>query len=109
FISVQAYLFMALGLSCFILLSLFFFRQVARERGPATDQIFPAATLILGLSALVATIIACASVDYGLKFAIGAVAEGGVSLGVFVYMFFVLFRDGLKEDEVITLPPSDFA
>ncbi len=109
FISVQAYLFMALGLSCFILLSLFFFRQVARERGPATDQIFPAATLILGLSVLIATIIACASLDFGLKFALSAVAEGGISLGVFVYMFFVLFRDGLQEDEEMTLPPSDYA
>ena len=109
FLSVPAYLFMALGLSCFILLSLFFFRQVARERGPATDQIFPAATLILGLSVLVATIIACASLEYGLKFALGAVAQGGVSLGVFVYMFFVLFRDGLQEEQEIKLPATDYA
>ena len=109
FISVPIHLFMALGMSCFILLSLFFFRQVARERGPATDQIFPAATLILGLSVLVATIIACASVDFGLKFAINTVAKSSLSLAIFVYMFFVLFRDGMQEDQEITLPPSDYA
>jgi RsiW-degrading membrane proteinase PrsW (M82 family) len=107
FISVPAYLFTALGLSCFILLSLYFFRQVARERGQATDQIFPATTLIVGLAVLVATIIACASTQYGLKFALAAVAEGGISLGVFVYMFFVLFRDGLQEEEAIALPATD--
>ena len=106
FISVPAYIFTALGLSCFILLSLVFFRQVARERGPATDQFFPAATLILGLAVLVATIIACASVQFGVSFALDAIWEGGISLGVFIYMFFVLFRDGLAEDE--PLPPMNF-
>ena len=104
--SVPAYLFTALALSCFILLSLVFFRQVARERGPATDQMFPAATLVLGLAVLVATILTCASSEFGLSFALDAVWEGGLSLGVFVYMFFVLFRDGLHEDE--PLPPVNF-
>jgi hypothetical protein len=99
FIGVPHYVFIALGLSCFILLSLGFFREVARERGAATDQIFPAATLIVGLSVLVATIVVCASVKYGLEFALTSVAVSGVTLAIFIYMFFVLFRDGLGDEE----------
>ena len=56
---------------------------------------------------LVATIIVCASTQFGLDFALKAVAEGGISLGVFVYMFFVLFRDGLQEEQEIKLPATD--
>jgi protease PrsW len=104
FISVPMYVFIALGLSCFILLSLAFFRQVAAERGSATDQVFPAATLVVGLSVLVATIIVCAAGDYGLDFALSAVSSSAISLAVFVYMFFVLFRDGLAEEEEILDP-----
>jgi RsiW-degrading membrane proteinase PrsW (M82 family) len=101
FIGVPLYVFMAIGMSCFILLSLAFFREVAGERGPATDQVFPAATLIVGLSILVATIIVCASIEYGLDFAMKALWSSSIPLAVFVYMFFVLFRDGLQEDEEI--------
>ena len=107
FISVSSYLFLALGLSCFILLSLVFFREVARERGAATDQIFPAATLILGLAALIATILVCASCEYGFSFALDALWSGALSLTIFIYMFYVLFRDGLQEDEPVTAPVSD--
>jgi RsiW-degrading membrane proteinase PrsW (M82 family) len=107
FISVPAYLFIALGLSCFIMLSLAFFREVARERGAATDQIFPAATLILGLAALIATILYCASREYGFNFALDALWGGALSLTIFVYMFYILFRDGLQEDEPIAAPVSD--
>jgi len=107
FISVSSYLFLALGLSCFILLSLVFFREVARERGAATDQIFPAATLILGLAALIATILVCASREYGFSFALDALWSGALSLTIFIYMFYVLFRDGLQEDEPVTAPVSD--
>ncbi len=107
FLSVPAYLFVALGLSCFILLSLKFFREVARERGAATDQIFPAATLILGLAALVATILVCASREYGFEFALNAILGGALSLIIFIYMFYILFRDGLQEDAPISAPVSD--
>jgi hypothetical protein len=93
--------FKALGFSCFILLSLAFFRAVARERGPATDTIFPATTLIVGLAVLVATIIVCASLEYGLDFALGAITASAIILGFFVYMFYVLFRDGLVEEEAV--------
>ena len=62
---------------------------------------FPAATLIVGLSVLVATIIVCASIEYGLDFAMKALWSSSIPLAVFVYMFFVLFRDGLQEDEEI--------
>ena len=101
FISVPSYIFLALGYSCFILLSLAFFRSVARERGAATDQIFPAATLIIGLATLVGTIIVCASVEYGLDFALSAIVGSGIFLAIFIYMFFVLFRDGLVEEETV--------
>ena len=101
FLSAPLVLFRLMALSCFILLSLAFFRQAARERGRATDQIFPAATLIIGLAVLVATIIACASVDFGFEFAIDSVWTAAISLGLMIYMFFVLFRDGLDEDEEI--------
>jgi len=104
FIGVPHYVFIALGLSCFILLSLGFFRQVAKERGAATDQVFPAATLIVGVSALAATIIVCASMEYGLDFALTSVAASGISLAIFIYMFFVLFRDGLVEEEENVIP-----
>ena len=107
FISVPAYLFVALGLSCFILLSLVFFREVARERGAATDQIFPAATLILGLAVLVATILVCASREYGFEFALDALWSGALSLTIFIYMFYILFRDGLQEDEPVVAPVYD--
>lgn len=101
FISVPGYIFHALGYSCFILLSLAFFRSVARERGAATDSIFPATTLILGLATLVGTIIVCASVEYGLDFALSTVFESAIFLAIFIYMFFVLFRDGLLEEEEV--------
>ena len=80
---------------------------MARERGAATDQIFPAATLILGLAALIATILVCASREYGFSFALDALWSGALSLTIFIYMFYVLFRDGLQEDEPITAPVSD--
>lgn len=101
FIGVPRYVFIAIGLSCFMLLSLAFFREVSRERGPATDQLFPGATLIVGLSLLVATVIVCAARQSGVDFALAAVASSGVFLSLFIYMFFILFRDGLVEDEEI--------
>jgi hypothetical protein len=93
--------------SCFVLLSLAFFRQMARERGPATDQIFPAGTLIVGLAALVATIAVTASVDYGFDFAVATITGVVVELGIFVYMFFVLLRDGLAEEIPAASPNID--
>jgi RsiW-degrading membrane proteinase PrsW (M82 family) len=104
FVGAPLKIFVAIGLSCFILLSLAFFREVARERGPATDQLFPGATLIVGLSTLVATVIACAAQQMGVDAALTAVAVSGVSLGLFVYMFFILFRDGLEEDAELPEP-----
>jgi hypothetical protein len=50
---------------------------------------------------LVATIIACASVDFGFNFAVDSVWAAAISLCLMVYMFFVLFRDGLEEDEEV--------
>lgn len=104
FLGVPGSLFRTLAFSCFILLSLAFFRKVARERGPATDQLFPAATLSIGLAILTATIIACASITYGLKFAVVTMLIGILSLMMFVYIFFVLFRDGLREEEPVSQP-----
>ena len=101
FVSAPTVFFEVMGMSCFVLLSLAFFRQAARERGKATDQIFPAATLIVGLSILVATIIVCASIDFGLEFALESIWAVGISVSLMVYMFFILFRDGLEEEEEI--------
>ena len=63
--------------------------------------------MILGLAALVATILYCASCEYGFNFALDALWGGSLSLTIFVYMFYILFRDGLQEDEPITAPVSD--
>ena len=100
-VSIPHYIFLSLGFSCFTLLSLAFFRQMAGERGAATDEFFPAATLIIGLSLLVATIIVAASMDYGLEFSLKMLAVSGIWLLVFIYMFFILFRDGLTEEETV--------
>ena len=107
FISTPGKLFTTLGCSCFILLSLAFFRQMARERGPATDQLFPAATLTLGLSVLIAAIIATASMTLGLTLALITVLIGCLSLTVFVWMFFILFQHGLRDEEDEIIRPAD--
>jgi protease PrsW len=104
FIALPILTFTALSLSCFIFLSLAFFREVSRERGPATDQLFPAATLIVGLALLVATVIACAAKQGGMDFAFESIKAGAVGLGFFIYMFFILFRDGLREEEELPVP-----
>jgi len=106
FISTPGKLFTTLGCSCFILLSLAFFRQMARERGPATDQLFPAATLTLGLSVLIAAIIATASMTLGLTLALITVLIGAVSLTLFVWMLFILFQYGLRDEEEPALSPA---
>ncbi len=106
FISTPGKLFSTLGCSCFILLSLAFFRQMARERGAATDQLFPAATLTVGLSVLIAAIIATASMTLGLTLALVTVLIGGLSLTLFVWMFFILFQYGLRDEEEPALSPA---
>ena len=107
FISIPSRIFLAIGLSCFILLSLAFFREVSRERGPATDQLFPGATLIIGLSILVATVIVCAARQSGVDFALGAIAASAIFLSLFIYMFYILFRDGLEEEPEMVAPKYD--
>jgi protease PrsW len=104
FLSAPKYVFKALALSCFILVSLAFFREVARERGSATDQVFPAATMIVGLCILLSTVLITAAIEYGVKFAGEAVLTQAIVLSLFVYMFFVLFRDGLQEEEEVAAP-----
>ena len=79
---------------------------MARERGPATDQLFPAATLTLGLSVLIAAIIATASMTLGLTLALITVLIGAVSLTLFVWMFFILFQYGLRDEEEPALSPA---
>lgn len=107
FVGIPNYVFTALGLSCFILLSLAFFREVSRERGPVTDQLFPGATLIIGLSTLVSTVIVCAARENGVDFALGAIAASAVFLSLFIYMFYILFRDGLEEEPELVAPKYD--
>lgn len=99
FIGLPHHTFTALSLSCFVFLSLAFFREVSRERGPATDQLFPGATLIIGLAILVATVIACAAKQGGMDFAIESIKSSAIGLTFFIYMFFILFRDGLREED----------
>ena len=106
FIGTPGKLFTTLGCSCFILLSLAFFRQMAKERGPATDQLFPAATLTVGLAVLIAAIIACASITLGLTLALLTVLIGGLSLTHFVWMFFILFQYGLRDEEDEIIRPA---
>ena len=106
FIGTPGKLFTTLGCSCFILLSLAFFRQMARERGPATDQLFPAATLTVGLAVLIAAIIACASITLGLTIALITVLIGSLSLTLFVWMFFILFQYGLRDEEDEIIRPA---
>jgi len=91
--------FNGLTAACFILLALAFFRQIAKERGPATDQFFPGATLVFGLSILTAAITICSSMEYGFALALGMLFVALIQVGVFGYMFFILLRDGLQEDE----------
>lgn len=91
--------FHGLTAACFILLALAFFRQIAKERGPATDQFFPGATLVFGLSILTAAITICSSMEYGFALALGMLFVALIQVGIFGYMFFILLRDGLQEDE----------
>ncbi len=97
-------IFPALLTACLILLALAYFRLLAKERGPATDQFFPGATLVLGISVLMSVITVLSSQVYGFTFALSMMLIAGIQGLLFTRVFFVLLRDGLREEEQLPDP-----
>ncbi len=80
----------------FVLLSLYFFRQLRTLRHGATDQLSIAGTLIVGMSALGGAIFVCASSTLGFALAMAVMASSLVAFVMIAYMFYWQLGEGMS-------------
>jgi protease PrsW len=80
----------------FIILSRFFFDRLRRLRDCVTDHFSIAATLAIGLAALVGVIFVCASVQMGFVPACASLGYSSLGLLVFFVMFYRQLGEGMS-------------
>lgn len=86
----------------FVLVSLFFFRQLRPLRDPATDQLNIAATLVVGLAILLSYVFVCAAREVGFVAAIALLLVEFIGFCMVCYMFYWQLGEGLsgKKEEL---------
>ncbi|RYD82627.1 MAG: PrsW family intramembrane metalloprotease [Verrucomicrobiaceae bacterium] len=83
----------------YLLLALYFFRQLRTLRDGATDQLSIAATLVVGLAVVVAVMFVLAARLLGYELAGTALAINGPGLIMVYYIFYWQFGEGMSSVE----------
>ncbi|MEA3186325.1 MAG: protease PrsW [Chthoniobacter sp.] len=83
----------------FSVLALFFFRLLAANRAKIADTFSMAGTLVIGISALAATIIVTASMTLGFRTMLGVLIVNAIVMSMVVVMFYFQLTEGMQDAE----------
>lgn len=88
----------------YMLVALWFFRNLRILRHPGTDQLSIGATFVIGISLLAATILVQASREIGFVFTMSTFAAVGFGMIMVAYMFYWQLGEGMSSQEKHAAP-----